>query len=114
MNRNEAVADGAAAQAGISSGEGGPDRLLPDVTSITLGIETAGGVMTERVNRNTVIPEGRQGSDLRQIGPSEVKAMFKAMFGDGIDDEDEAEEPVWTVTRGAVPTRASWRLVPLT
>ena len=56
MNRNEAVADGAAAQAGISSGEGRPDRLLPDVTSITLGIETAGGVMTERVNRNTVIP----------------------------------------------------------
>merc|ERR1712127_728554 len=57
INPDEAVAYGAAVQAGILSGEaGGEEMVLLDVTPLTLGIETAGGVMTKLINRNTVVP----------------------------------------------------------
>ncbi|RKP32946.1 heat shock protein 70 [Metschnikowia bicuspidata] len=57
INPDEAVAYGAAVQAGVISGEESVDNIvLLDVNPLTLGIETAGGVMTNLIKRNTVIP----------------------------------------------------------
>ena len=60
INPDEAVAVGAALQAGIIVGdEGVTDVLLLDVTPLTLGIETLGGVTTMMIERNTTIPSRR-------------------------------------------------------
>jgi molecular chaperone DnaK len=59
VNPDEVVAIGAAVQAGVLGGDIDKDIVLVDVTPLTLGIETLGGVATKMIERNTKIPSSK-------------------------------------------------------
>ena len=78
VNPDEVVAVGAAIQAGVLQGDV-QDVLLLDVTPLTLGIETLGGVSTPLIERNTTIPTQKTEtfSTAQDIQPSVVFHVFQ-------------------------------------
>jgi molecular chaperone DnaK len=91
INPDEVVAVGAAIQAGVLAGEV-KDVLLLDVTPLSLGIETKGGVMTKLIERNTTIPtrksevfttaDDNQGSvEIKVYQGEREMAMYNKLIG---------------------------------
>ena len=80
VNPDEVVAVGAAVQAGVLSGEV-KDLLLLDVTPLSLGIETLGGVMTTLLPRNTTIPT-RKGEVFSTAADSQTSVEVHVLQGE--------------------------------
>jgi len=80
VNPDEVVAIGAAVQAGVLTGDV-KDVLLLDVTPLSLGIETLGGVMTRLIERNTTIPT-RKGEVFSTAADSQTSVEIHVMQGE--------------------------------
>lgn len=78
VNPDEAVAIGAAIQGGVLAGDV-TDVLLLDVTPLSLGIETLGGVFTKLINRNTTIPTKKS----QVLGPGLPSRVQGGVIVDG-------------------------------
>merc|ERR1719402_122939 len=80
VNPDEAVAMGAAIQGGVLAGDV-KDILLLDVTPLTLGIETYGGVFTKLINRNTTIPT-KKSQVFSTAADGQTQVEIKVMQGE--------------------------------
>jgi molecular chaperone DnaK len=80
VNPDEVVAIGAAVQAGVLAGDV-KDLLLLDVTPLSLGIETLGGVMTPLITRNTTIPT-RKGETFSTAADSQTSVEVHVLQGE--------------------------------
>jgi len=80
VNPDEVVAIGAAVQAGVLSGEV-KDILLLDVTPLSLGVETLGGVMTKLIERNTTIPT-RKSETFSTAADSQTQVEIHVLQGE--------------------------------
>lgn len=80
VNPDEVVAIGAAVQAGILTGET-KDVVLLDVTPLTLGVETLGGVMTPLITRNTTVPTSKS-EVFSTAGDSQTQVEIHVLQGE--------------------------------
>jgi molecular chaperone DnaK len=82
VNPDEVVAVGAAVQGGVLAGDAGlKDVVLLDVTPLSLGIETLGGVMTKLVDRNTTIPH-RKMETFSTAADNQTSVEIKVLQGE--------------------------------
>jgi molecular chaperone DnaK len=86
VNPDEVVAIGAAVQAGVLSGEV-KDMVLLDVTPLSLGVETLGGVMTTLIPRNTTIPTRRE-ETFSTADDSQTKVEIHVLQGERAQARD--------------------------
>ena len=81
VNPDEAVALGAALQGGVLSGQTGTGMIILDVTPLSLGIETLGGIFSRIINRNTTIPT-KKSQEFSTAADNQTSVTIKVFQGE--------------------------------